>query len=250
MILGLGPFFSARASSDTTILTLNIHCFADNWKHRLFHIMTKVVELSPDIIALQEVCSDNRWQDQREYIKQFLLSKNFPILTFESQFTHRAWDKYGEYLLIIAKNKSTKIDKGILPASPLARGYLGIEVNNTWYITTHLEHRADYWPFREKQIQFLIRKFSARPHVLFGDFNSSPSTFEQSSLWHNGYYPQFPGDTHNGNDGNHMRNIDGFWLSSELAQHLSSFSASIELNYKIDGRYLSDHFAVLLHLLN
>ena len=242
---------SVGLSNDThdfKILTLNIHCSHNNWKFRLTHILDKVAQISPDVIAFQEVCEEvsNR-EMQSAFIKSYLIKKGYPFQAMAEQFTHYAWDnKFKEFVLLISKHKVESIDKGFLPVSPLQRGYVAFLINNVWFINTHLEYKKENTSFREEQINFLMNRYQHLPHVIMGDFNSSPSSVEQSLFIQNDYKDYFPGNTHvNAGDGNASARIDGYWFSNLLFNEINFLGGEIILKEKVNGQYLSDHFAVV-----
>lgn len=231
------------------ILTMNIHCFKDDWKFRLSHILDKLNKISPDVIAFQEVCVDPvTHESEILYIQNFLTQNGYPINAIEAQFTHYAWDQFDEYIVLITKKNVSAIDRGFLPESLLQRGYIGFNIAKRWYINTHLEFRADNSQFRKNQINFLTNHFLNQSHLIMGDFNSSPDDEEQSIFKQKNYKSYFPGATQTGDDGNSHNNIDGFWFSPNFSSSLSSYSGSILFKEKVQDRYLSDHFAVLAQL--
>lgn len=234
-------------SAPLQFLSMNIHCYQDDWEFRFNQIIDRVVALNPDLIAFQEVCtSPSLHHSQIDFIRGALRQRGFPIGTFESLYTHRAWDRYDEYLLMIAKKPASMIDKGLLPPSLLQRGYVGIQVEGHWYINIHLEFREDNVSSRRQQLGFLYDRFKGKPHIIAGDFNSHPQSSEQNWLFREGYSYFFPGPSHVGHDGNASDRIDGFWLSPLMSQRISRAEARIVLDQMVDGQHLSDHFGVLL----
>lgn len=228
---------------------MNVHCYQDNWQFRFQHILDFIIQLDPDLIALQEVCSGPTESiNQFDYIRQYLSQRGYPTNTFEGQYTHPAWGKYDESLLMISKHRNQWVDKGFLPASKLQRGYIGLLIDGRWYINTHLEYHADNAQFRKAQFDFLRDRYQGQTHVLMGDFNSSTDSMEQADLWQSGYQPLFPGYSHNGEDGNGSHRIDGFWLSPTLLGSLNRYEGHVMLNEKVQDQYLSDHYAVFLSL--
>jgi endonuclease/exonuclease/phosphatase family metal-dependent hydrolase len=243
------PIAPGVPSSSINVLTMNLYCLKDDWEFRLSHILSKVAEISPHVIAFQEVCIDSvSKENQIDYIKTFLIQKGYPLKKIEEQYTHRAWDKYDEYIVMVSKENVTAIDKGFLPQSLLQRGYIAFNVNDQWFINVHLEFRADNAHFRKNQIEFLSNRFMNQAHLIMGDFNSSPEDSEQQVFRQKGYNPYFPGPTQTGDDGNSRTNIDGIWFSSQFNSKLRSISGAILFKDKVQDRYLSDHFGVMSHL--
>lgn len=236
-------------ASPQKMLTMNIHCYQDHWELRFNQILDRVRAIDPDVIAFQEVCtSPTTNHSQIEFIRNGLKARGFPLGTFESLYTHKAWDKFDEYLLMISKKPAYQVDKGLLPPSLLQRGYVGFQIDGLWYLNTHLEYREDNSPSRRRQLGFLFDRFKGQPHIISGDFNSYPESEEQSWLSAEGYNYLFPGPSHVGHDGNSSDRIDGYWLSPLIKQRITRALASIVLNEKVDGHFLSDHFGVLLEM--
>lgn len=231
------------------IVSMNIHCFDGNWTFRIQEILNKFIEVNADIISLQEVCEDPETKiSQIEFIRNYLQNKNYPIKAIESQYSHQAWGRYEEFLLLISKVKVLSVNKGYLPPSLLQRAFIAFQLEPFWMVNTHLEYRADNAPDRRKQIDFLTQRFSNEPHLIGGDFNSSPTSWEQVPFSERGYQSLFPGGSHLGGDGNGSNQIDGFWLSPLLRNQLQGVRGTILLDQPVDGQYLSDHFAVFTQL--
>jgi endonuclease/exonuclease/phosphatase family metal-dependent hydrolase len=216
----------------------------NNWKFRLDEIIKRTRALSPELIAFQEVCQGNG-EDQIKYLKRKLLHKS-GYKHLEAKFTHLSWGKYREYIVLISKKDPDYVLKGNLPDSPLRRSYIAFLLGETWYVNTHLEYHSRNQKFRKKQIEYLVDKFKYTPHVIMGDFNSSPDAQEQSPFAQNKYNSFFPGRTHIGDDGNREAWIDGFWISKERMDNLKKSKAKIIFDKRVNGQYLSDHFAVYL----
>ncbi|MGZ3790486.1 MAG: endonuclease/exonuclease/phosphatase family protein [Bacteriovorax sp.] len=240
---------SERSLKTMNVLTMNIHCFKDDWEFRLSHILTKLVEMSPDVMAFQEVCENpSTHEGQIEYIKNFLIQRNYPLKAIEAQYTHLAWDQYSEYILLISKQEVSAIDKGFLPPSLLQRGFIAFNISDRWFINTHLEFRADNAQYRKNQIEFLTNRFFNLAHLIMGDFNSSPESWEQNIFKKKDYRSFFPGPTQTGDDGNLDNKIDGFWFSPLFYSTINSHSGAILFKEKVQDKYLSDHFAVITQL--
>lgn len=230
---------------ERSVFTMNLQCFKNNWEFRLEEIIKKVAKISPDVISFQEVC-EGKSDSSIKAIEEKLKAYGYEVKTFEKFYTHKAWDTYDEYLVIISKHKSKNNKSGFLPYSPLMRGYVSIEINNIRYINLHLEHKKEYYIYREQQINFLINKFSSENHIMMGDFNSGIHSQEQSSLYLNGYKSFFPSGTHPLPSLEVA--IDGFWVSKNLSKSILSYGLKALLYRKISGSYLSDHAGVLLDI--
>lgn len=235
---------SSAMASDLKIVSMNIHGLKDNWTFRVSKILDELIKLSPDVINFQEVCQ-NKQEDQISFITNYLRNNGYPLKTIETQFTHLAWDVDYEYIATFSKLDLEALDKGDLPNSPLQRGYIAILVKGFWVINIHLEHRRDYFEYRSEQIKFLIDKFKHDPHLIIGDFNSTPQSVEQAIFHTHQYKAFFPGKTHLGDGGQDVYAIDGVWTSSALQSKSKKANVKIILNKPVNGNYLSDHFGVL-----
>jgi endonuclease/exonuclease/phosphatase family metal-dependent hydrolase len=239
----------AENQTQVKVISMNIQCFNDDWRFRLGHILDKFIEFSPEVIGLQEVCVDPQThENQIDFINNYLVQRGYPVRGIAAQYTHRAWDKYDEYIVLISKLNVSAVDKGLLPVSLLQRGYVALKINDRWFVNTHLEYKAENAHSRKIQIDFIRQRFANQPHLIGGDFNSSPDTAEQAELIANGYLAIFPGDSHLGGDGNASKRIDGFWLSPQFRSNIEYINASVELNQKVQDRYLSDHFAIFANI--
>jgi endonuclease/exonuclease/phosphatase family metal-dependent hydrolase len=257
--LGLSEAGAANVPTANTsaakvqIVTMNIQCFAGNWKFRLSRILDTFIELSPDVIGLQEVCEDRvNNVSQIEFIRSYLSGqtsgRGYNIQGLEAQLTHQAWGQYEESLVLLTKLKVSAVDKGLLPPSLLQRGYVAFQINRVWYVNTHLEYLPENALARRNQFEFLMGRFAGQDHIIGGDFNSSPDSEEQAELKKRGYFDIFPGDSHLGSSGDSTLKIDGFWISPKLRSAISRISSEIFLNQKVQDQYLSDHFAVRAEL--
>ena len=227
------------------IFSMNLHCAIEEWEFRVNTILDEVVKINPDIISFQEVCV-NKKLNMISFIKNGLMNRGYHSKKVESFFTHKAWDKYDEYILMFSKLDVQKSIKEFLPKSPIIRGYIALKIQGTWYLNVHLEHRRDYAKYRKEQIHYLINKFSSSPHFIMGDFNSSPWDEEQTELHENKYQFYFPGLTHP--QPNPTRAIDGFWISNQVMG--IKFEAARLFEEAVNGIFLSDHLAVKLKVLD
>jgi endonuclease/exonuclease/phosphatase family metal-dependent hydrolase len=248
VILGLAVTRDLRAEPSNKIVTMNVHCYLDNWEFRFQKILDYLMSISPDVIAFQEVCTNPKaGTSQIDFIRNYLAGHGYPVNSFEAQYTHRAWDQFDEYVLMISKHQNQKVDKGFLPQSILQRGYVALNIDGNWYVNLHLEYRAEDAQVRNIQLDFIRQRFVNSPHMVMGDFNSSPESSEQSDLWDSGYAPVFPGPSHAEQDNKFDAKIDGYWLSPGIQNRLAHYDGKIVLKEKVDGQQLSDHFAVLLN---
>jgi endonuclease/exonuclease/phosphatase family metal-dependent hydrolase len=234
-----------KAAQHWQMVTMNLHCMLDQWQQRLPLILDEIAKQSPDVISFQEVCTNPlSGESQIDFIKNYLATKNYPIQSSEIQYTHPAWGQYDEHLLILGKHPAAQNEHGLLPPSLLQRAYVALKINHTWYINTHLEYRDVDSSIRKEQIVFLINRFIDQQHVIMGDFNSSPKSFEQNGLYQKGYFPFFPDRTFTGDSSNLENAIDGFWFNSHLLNFVHKIRGLAFLKEPVDGLRLSDHYAV------
>lgn len=222
-------------------ISFNLHCVLEDWKMRIDEIAKHMARARPDFIAFQEVCID-QFNDMPQGILEALARHGYPVASHHIQYGHMAWDKYDEYLMVISRHPIQREEKGFLPKSPLQRSYLAYKVNGIWLINVHLEYRDDWASYRAEQVRFLIDKFKGRPHIIMGDFNSEPTSFEQTLFHDRGYKSYFPGPSRPAN--NPTMAIDGFWVSPELQGRLSGSRSELLFKQSHGGIYLSDHLGV------
>lgn len=251
--------FAIESFATSRLITMNVHCLNDNWQYRTEQILNKFLELNPEVIALQEVCKDSQTKEnQIDFIYRYLNSRGYPLKALEAQYTHDAWGRYEEYLVLITNKNVSKIEKGYLPISLLQRAYLAFLIEGTWYVNTHLEYRSFDNEVRRQQLAFLVRQFEWWPHVIMGDFNSSPQSYEQGLLHEKGYFPFFPDKTFIGNEGVTSpvtsiyldpieTRIDGFWFDPKMSARIKNVDGFAFLKERYNGKHLSDHLPVFVN---
>ena len=200
-----------------------------------------MAKLDPDVISFEEVCVDGS-ENMIGFIRSGLRSRGYAYKSYVKVYTHKAWDKYDEYMLMFSKHNAQKTQRGSLPHSPLKRSYQAMKIADSWFVNVHLEHRRDYHPYRENQVKFLISNFKNEKHIIMGDFNSSPFDREQKAFHNLGYTNYFPSLTHP--QPKPTRAIDGFWISPTL--HARSVEAKSLFKNTVDGVHLSDHLGVFI----
>lgn len=222
-------------------VSFNLHCTFENWEARVDEVAQQLAKARPDFIAFQEVCLDTD-NDMANGILQALARHGYPVVSHQTQFSHFAWDKYDEYLMVISRHRIQEVQKGFLPKSPLQRSYLGAKINGIWFVNVHLEHSKNYAQYRDTQVQFLVNKFRDRRHIIMGDFNSEVVSPEQSHFLKQNYVSFFPGFTRPANKPTMA--IDGLWISPELGPQLKDEKARLIFKELFRGNYLSDHLGV------
>lgn len=234
-------------ASKGKILTFNLHCFVEQWQERLSIFTNEIKEINPDIIALQEVCQNNndlKPENMLKFLKAEFKKKKLSYPFVQTLYTHKAWDKDDEYLVVFTKKKPLKVEKGYLPKSYLKRGYIALKLKKFWFISTHLAYNDKQKLVREKQLQFLSKKFISRPSILSGDFNSSPYDNEQVYGLNGWGMSFFPGLSYPAK--NPIKAIDGFWFSTPFV--FKNAWAKLLFVKPYNELYLSDHYGVLLNV--
>lgn len=243
LTLLLASTMTYAKTNSLSALSFNLHCFENQWEKRLEILAKEIAQLSPSVLAFQEVCTSEN-ASMIDALKDKLLASGYPLQETSSIFTHRAWDKYDEHIVIMSKEKAEAIESGLLPPSPLQRAYVSIKVQNIFFVNTHLEHLDP--KYRKEEINFLIKNFAARPHIIMGDLNSNPKNQEQRAFFDSGYTPFFTGPTYPSTKP--TMTFDGFWVSQEVSkQPVANTARVFEQSY--DGLFLSDHTGVLFKLV-
>ena len=236
---------AAEAKPGIKVFSMNLHCFEESWQERFNTILTTIVQEDIDVYAFQEVCI-REGEDQVKFLLHRLQELSPDTWTSKSLFTHKAWDRYGEYLLIVARGDGLPVRAAMLPDSPLPRGFVSIRAGDTWFVNTHLEYHADNGAYRLKQLEYLVNEFGGEPHVLMGDFNSSPDMAEQLPLRNSDYEALFPGPTFPASQPE--LEIDGFWISPQLSGRFTGVRVKRLFGPGLPGGVQSDHLGVMLEV--
>ena len=246
-----------HANSKISFASFNLHCQFDDWRWRLNQVGLWLAQNQPAVVFFQEVC-DGQGQSMTTEVPQILKSAGYWLSTSQALYAHDAWDgKYKEHLLVVTRFSNPQWFGGPLPGKGMRRIYLGLKVQDTLFIGVHLtsdperpyntpENIAEATQSRLEQINFLSAQFAQTPEtpILFmGDFNSNPSDPEQRAFQNRGFHPYFPGPTE---PNPHPKwAIDGAWITPGFQNKLVDAHIEKALEQPIQGRYLSDHTAVL-----
>ncbi|OFZ17178.1 MAG: hypothetical protein A2X86_01635 [Bdellovibrionales bacterium GWA2_49_15] len=201
-------FALTGVANATTIISQNLQCGHSQIQERVGKLVEQVIRQNADIVALQEVCSDESL-DVVALIKQRLKERGFGLKFFDRHFTHLGYDHFDEELAIFSRLEVAEAEKGNLPDSPLRRGYLSIHAGGIWYVNTHLTHEAEASAVRFQQMDFLARRYSSQAAMVFGDFNSGPESREALAFLAHRFQAYFPGPTWPAQVPRHA--YDGFW---------------------------------------
>ena len=152
-----------------TIISQNLQCGQAQIHERIGRLVEQVMTFKADVVALQEVCSDESL-DVALLMKQQLMRHGFAVKFFDRLFTHLGYEHFEEELVIFSRLDVDEATKGYLPYSPLQRGYLAIHIGQNWYVNTHLTHESEASTLRSTD-EFLAKKYSG-DHSILGDFNA------------------------------------------------------------------------------
>ena len=223
--------------------SMNLHCLENDWQKRINTILDSLAAEDISVFAFQEVCIGNG-QNQATYLLDKLRGRYPEDWTHQLVYTHRAWDRYDEYLMVIVRGRDAPAQAGTLPASALQRGFIAIRSGGIWVINIHLEYHPDNVNFRREQIEYLVDQFHAVPHIIMGDFNSSPNMDEQRLFHDQGYRAHFPGPTYPATRPEWA--IDGFWVSRELQGRFPHMTTKSMFGPDSTSGVQSDHLGVML----
>jgi endonuclease/exonuclease/phosphatase (EEP) superfamily protein YafD len=212
------------ANEQPKIASINIQCLSHSWMQRYEFIATELASQNPDIIALQEACTEGG-TDGIAFMVDKLAQRGWRTQAKIEQFTHVAYDRFDEYVVLLSRLPVEAREGGKLPYSPLTRSYAALKVAGTWYVNTHLEHKDEWSHYRSAQIGFLRNRFANESVILMGDWNS-----------HESYPAHDP-----------YRGIDGFWVGPQYRGHSRSLHSYRFLDLPMaSGGYASDHVGLIL----
>ncbi len=279
-VVTLAPSSFAEASNPSIkFASMNLHCQFDDWRWRLAQVGQWLAQTQPAVVFFQEVC-DGQGQSMTSEIPQILKAAGYRLSSSKSLFAHDAWDgKYKEFILVATLYSDQQSQSnfqwigGALPGSGMRRVFLGFKLKDTSFIGVHLTSdppSADD-PFtdhvqpptiapspnqsfdpstqqaRTDQINYLAAHFANDQNsstLIMGDFNSTPGEPEQTAFQSHSMRSYFPGPTE---PLPHPKSaIDGAWLTPAFAKKISTAHIEKALDNPIQGRYLSDHAAVIL----
>lgn len=218
LLLTLTMSTNLWARSSMTFFSMNLHCGLGDWKSRLDQVIAEALKSDPDVLGFQEVCFNSEVQ-MTPYILEGLEKGGYHVSFWKTFNTHRSFMKYQEQLLIITKHKVLNSEAAMLPSlKTFENGYVAIELENVWAVTTHLHFALPH--IRKSQYQSLNRLFKDRKAIMFGDMNSNPRDGETQVLKSNKWTSIYGGPTYPSNKP--RSTFDGFWLSDSFTQEISS----------------------------
>ena len=133
------------------VLSLNLHCFEDDWENRFDFICKHIAENDYDVVALQEVCEYEEG-NATDYILEKLNHFGYQVNSFGKRFSHMAWNQYREHVVILSKHHVEEMRDSDLPYSPFQRVYVAMKIQGCWFVDTHLEFKEDWKDYRLAQV--------------------------------------------------------------------------------------------------
>lgn len=225
-------------AQELKILNLNFQC-EKNLELKVIELVNKIKKEKVDTLILQEFCDSNDLKS--ELLLKSKLSHKWILKKF---YTHAAWDKYDEYLVIATSRKIQDIKYGTLSYSPLLRGFLSLKISNLWITNTHLTHTSSSNGYRRAQACDLAKIFNTKQAIIIGDFNAPPKSNDFSCFLKNGFKSIFPFPTYPSS--RPQIKYDGLWTSSFFDFKLNIkkiFSKPI-----LNSTYISDHIGFIIEL--
>jgi endonuclease/exonuclease/phosphatase family metal-dependent hydrolase len=236
-----------------SVVSLNLRCLLDDWDARLPLIVDALTTANPDLIGLQEVCSDpNTGRDNLTELITALENRTGKIYQVTRANTHWSWDTYDEGIALLTPHIIESYQEIELPAGAFIRKLIMgriITPNGVVVMaTTHLEHQDS--TVRVNQINSALNALntfgtSTDSIVLTGDFNESPDGQVHSIMVDGGFSDMWE-TLHSGIDGftfpasNPSIRIDYIWLNQK---NTPLFIQRI-LDIPIAGVTGSDHLGV------
>jgi endonuclease/exonuclease/phosphatase family metal-dependent hydrolase len=217
---------------------MNLHCGLGDWMRRMDRVIDEIERTNPDVIGLQEVCHNSE-MNMQDYILKVLETSGYKVASLRALDTHRSFGKYMEQLLIISRHQAMSSTSGHLPGIEILRnGYVALELQDFWVVTTHLHFLIP--SIRWRQYQSIESTFRNKNVVVFGDMNSSDRSWESGPFKNTGWASHYNGPTY---PSDQPRSIfDGFWISPSLVP-LTSLK-SIRRVFLNEAEQPSDHLGL------
>ncbi len=252
--------FSALNAQDTLkIITYNIEGMkpGTNYPERLQAIIRELKLLSPDIIGLQEVAQNASVDNMAQIIADSLSIQFGTEYNVYSQFTHTAYNSYGEGVGIISKWPVTARDFQVLPIGVFPRKALWTQIDIhgsvLHFFTTHLAYREEDNVVRVHQVNTIKAFIESKvvvapaPVILTGDFNCTPDSepiaqlLEYPSTW-NMLNPNLSGYTYPSTAPS--KKIDYIFIRGN--GQLKAVSSALKFDSPYEGsNYPSDHWGIM-----
>jgi exonuclease III len=212
------------------ILSFNVNDDYRNIKQNAFILSEFIKNIKPDIIGLQEV----NIQMYNELYNNLNNYYNFSDKGDERFFNVLLYDK-AKLKKLVTKHKFIN--------SSMNRHYLILELDNTIYITTHLESAHINSQIRQKQIDEIFNNIDLNKNViLFGDLNFTNMDEDIKNLnylnYENNFLFTYDSKFNDNATPPYRSNLDRFYININK-----------QYNIKIINSILfSDHFPVLLNI--
>lgn len=233
--------FSAFAGN-LKVFSMNLHCGLGDWQARMETVVQEILEIDPDVIGLQEVCFNDDMNMTKTIIQKLEdggYDVNFKLTTE----THQSFIKYQEELLIISKHVVTNsLDESLPGIKFFENRILAIEINNIWFINTHL-HFA-FPQVRTRQYRKISRLFKDKNALLMGDLNSNSSDEESNLMKKDNWKDYYNGPTFPSHKPD--KTFDGFWTTATLTSQIQKYEMKRLFLDEVNPP--SDHLGILLEM--
>jgi endonuclease/exonuclease/phosphatase family metal-dependent hydrolase len=160
------------------VVTLNLRHDADRWSERFPLVIKNLVEISPDLIAFQEVCDSIHQAD----LVAERLNSQLSDTPHYNVFYEKKWrNQDNEGIAILTRLKVAKYESIQLPIGGRVAQKIKItqDSNEYIFINTHLHHKPkDNEMIRMRQIKAILEWVSDELFqcIIIGDFNAKPKS--------------------------------------------------------------------------
>ncbi len=178
------------------IATANLRCLIEDWDQRVRVIAEDIVRVSPEIIALQEVCREPGGRDALDDLRwEIELIGGGAFESVRAQ-THRAWEQYDEGIVVmvrapILESRVVELPKGAFPRKAIIVR-LQSSAGALVFAGTHLSFGSDRALVRQVQLGAARDAVAAMRQpgdaiAIAGDFNETPGSPAVSAALGAGY---------------------------------------------------------------
>lgn len=251
------PTLTVAPAAQLQVATVNLRCLIDDWDDRLPILISGLVDLSADLLGLQELCSSEA-VDSFVVLQEALSESALDYSDSTRTDTHRSWDTYDEGIGVLSQHRLAERLVVELPPGALPRKAImtraATSLGPVIIVSTHLDHRSA--GDRSQQIQAIVTAvddFARDGEIVLisGDLNEETGFVGQvleeagfQDLWpalEETSGPTFPSDEP-------TSRIDQFWLrpgDSEVRPNaIRRF-----LTEDVEGVWASDHLGVTVELV-
>jgi maltose 6'-phosphate phosphatase len=250
------------------ILTLNLHCFAeDNIEENQKLIADTILKEDIDIIFFQEVAQSENLtimfndikKDNYGYIIKTLLEEAGHSYYYHYKIGNLSFNKYDEGLAILSKTKmfhmehyfiSKKVEYSDWSTRVIVSAKTKINNKTLTLTSTHFGWSDGYEVF-EDQVDSLLDNLNQKDtNIIAGDFNVKAGSEEYNYFLNKGYIDLFyNGEKEFFNVPTHVNDMDIQVGSSRIDYIMSNKEFKIiERKIIFKDKKVSDHFGVLIEI--